>query len=84
MNKSTFFRKGVFTHNNAADIAKNLNTNGFFKADHSVFLRINGEKTEVSSLKDLEAAIEAEKNLILTDNALKSAFETIDKQLQKV
>jgi hypothetical protein len=83
VSSSTFFRKGVFTHNNAADIAKNLNANGFFKADHSVFLRINGEKTEVSSLKDLESAIQTEKDLILTDTALKSAFESIDKQLEK-
>jgi energy-coupling factor transporter ATP-binding protein EcfA2 len=83
VSKSTFFRKGIFTHNNAADIAKNLNANGFFKADHSVYLRINGEKTEVTSLKDLEAAIQSEKDLILTDDSLKSAFEAIDKQLQK-
>lgn len=83
VSKSTFFRKGVFTHNNAADIAKNLNANGFFKADHSVYLRINGEKTEVTSLKQLEAAIQSEKDLILTDDSLKSAFEVIDKQLQK-
>ncbi len=81
--KSTFFRKGVFTHNNAADIAKNLSDNGFFKADHSVYLRMNGEKTEVTSLKELEKAIQSEKNLILTDDSLKSAFEAIDKQLQK-
>ena len=73
----------MFTHNNAADVAKNLKTNGFFKADHSIFLRINGEKTEVESLKDLEAAIQAEKDLILTDDSLKSSFEAIDKQLQK-
>lgn len=83
VSQSTFFRKGVFTHNNAAAIAKNLNTNGFFEADHSVFLRINGEKTEVNSLEDLEAAIQAEKDLILTDASLKSSFEAIDKQLQK-
>ena len=83
VSQSTFFRKGVFTHNNAADIAKSLNINGFFKADHSVYLRINGEKTEVKSLNDLEAAIQSEKDLILTDDSLKSAFEAIDKQLQK-
>lgn len=83
VSKSTFFRKGVFTHNNAAEVAKNLNTNGFFKADHSVYLRINGEKTEVRSLKDLESAIQTEKDRILTDESLKSAFEAIDKQLHK-
>jgi len=83
VSKSTFFRKGVFTHNNASDIAKSLNANGFFKADHSIYLRINGEKTEIISLEDLEAAIQSEKDLILTDDSLKSAFEAIDKQLQK-
>jgi hypothetical protein len=83
LSRSTFFRKGVFTHNNAADIAKNLNANGFFTANHSIYLRINGEKTEVTTQVDLEAAIQSEKDLILTDNTLKSAFESIDKQLQK-
>jgi len=83
VSKSTFFQKGVFTHNNAADIAKNLNTNGFFKANHSVYLRIQGEKIEVSTTEELEAAIQAEKDLILTDDSLRSAFEAIDKQLQK-
>jgi len=74
---STFFRKGVFTHNNASDIAKNLKSNGFFKAEHSVVMRVNGEKTEISSEKELEAAIQSEKDLILTDEGLKSAFESI-------
>jgi len=83
MSKSTFFKKGVFTHNNASDIAKNLNTNGFFKAEHSVFLRINGEKKEISTLKELQSAIQSEKDLILTDDNLKAAFEAIDKQLTK-
>ena len=83
LSNSTFFRKGVFTHNNAAQIAKNLNTNGFFKAGHSVYLRIKGEKIEVSSLNELENAIQSEKELILTDESLKSAFEDIDKQLQR-
>jgi len=83
MSKSTFFKKGVFTHNNAADIAKNLNTNGFFKAEHSVFLRIDGEKKEVSTLKELQDAIQSEKDLILTDDDLKAAFDKIDKQLTK-
>ena len=83
MAKSTFFKKGVFTHNNADDVAKNLDANGFFKANHSVFLRINGKKTEIGSLKDLKDAIQAEKNSILTDTALKSAFNKIDTQLIK-
>jgi hypothetical protein len=83
LNRSTFFRKGVFTHNNASDIAKMLKQNGFFKADHSVFIRINGEKREIGSEQALEAAIEEEKSRILTDEGLKSSFEEIDKQLIK-
>lgn len=83
VNKSTFFKKGVFTHNNAADIAKSLKQNGFFEADHSVFLRINGEKKEIASEKELEAAIQSEKDQILTDEGLKNSFEEIDKQLVK-
>lgn len=83
LSKTTFFKKGVFTHNNAADIAKSLNSNGFFKAQHSVFLRINGEKREVSSLKELEGAIQAEKDRILTDATLRTAFEALDKRLTK-
>lgn len=83
MNKSTFFKKGVFTHNNAADISKNLKINGFFQADHSVFLRINGEKKEVSTIEELQDAIQTEKDIILTDEKLKAAFEDIDKLLIK-
>ncbi len=83
MAKSTFFKKGVFTHNNADDVAKSLDANGFFKANHSIFLRINGKKTEIGSLKDLKDAIQNEKESILTDTALQSAFGKIDDQLKK-
>ena len=83
LSQSTFFKKGVFTHNNAAAIATSLHKNGFFGASHSVYLCIKGKKTEISSLKELEAAIEVEKNQILTDAELKKAFEKIDKQLTK-
>lgn len=36
ISKSTYFRKGLFDHNNATDICKSLNNNGFFKANHTV------------------------------------------------
>lgn len=83
LNRSTFFKKGVFTHNNASDIAKTLKQNGFFKADHSVYLRIGGEKKEISTEKELQEAIEEEKSRILTDDELKEKFEEIDKILVK-
>lgn len=80
---STFFKKGVFTHNNAADIAKNLKTNGFFDAGHSVSLSIGGKNCAVTSTKDLEKAIEGEISQILSDPKLKIAFEEIDTILNK-
>lgn len=83
LTQSTFFKKGIFTHNNAADVAKTLNTQGFFKAEHSVYLRVDGEKKEVKNIKDLEAAIQLEKDRILTDKDLRAAFEKLDKQLNK-
>ena len=83
LEKSNFFRKGVFTHDNASTIAKNLKDNGFFEAGHSVFLRIEGEKKEIKTTKDLEQAIESEKEIILTDENLKKSFEKINKELTK-
>ena len=83
LKKSNFFRKGVFTHDNASTIAKNLKENGFFQAEHSVFLRVDGEKKEISSTQDLEMAIEKEKDRILKDESLKKEFEKINKDLTK-
>ena len=83
VSRSTFFKKGVFTHNNATDVARNLKANRFFNVGHSVFLRIDGQKTEISDLKELEAAIQLEKDQILTDASLRAAFEEIDKLLNR-
>lgn len=83
LDKSNFFKKGVFTHDNASTIAKNLKENGFFEAEHSVFLRIDGEKKEISSTQDLESSIEKEKDRILKDETLRKAFEKINKELIK-
>ena len=80
---SNFFKKGVFTHNNASDIAKNLEKNGFFQADHSVYLMINGEKTEITSLNELERAIQSEIDRIIDDDSLRKSFEKINKDLDK-
>ena len=82
LDKSNFFKKGVFNHDNASTIAKNLKSNGFFEAEHSVYLRIEGEKKEITSTKDLEEAIEIEKKRILTDESLKKTFENINKEFK--
>lgn len=79
---STYFKRGVFNHNNAAAVAKNLADNGFFKAKHSVSLNSEaGDRTEVKEQKELEKIIEREKDEILTNPALVKAFDKIDKKL---
>lgn len=80
---SVFFKKGIFNHNNAADIAKNLKANGYFKANHSVKIKTkNGSRTIESEAK-LEEFIEEEKESILKTPALKKSFEEIDNKLKK-
>ncbi|MEO9531937.1 MAG: AAA family ATPase [Crocinitomicaceae bacterium] len=83
VDSSTYFKRGVFNHNNAATIAKNLSDNGFFQAKHSLSLNSDGkESTAVGSLDELTHIIEEEKNSILSDESLSKAFEEIDKKLK--
>jgi hypothetical protein len=81
--KSTFFRKGAFNHNNASDVAKSLKANGFFKAEHSVYVNNKNVRQEIKSEQDLERVIQEEKDEILGDKSLKDQFEKIDKLLVK-
>src|SRR5581483_7803201 len=61
LDSSTYFKKGIFNHNNAATIAKNLKDNGFFKAQHSISL--NGkEKKMITNEAELEEVIQHEKD----------------------
>ncbi len=83
LSTSTFFKTGVFTHNNAAVVAKNLSSNGFFEAGHSVKITVTGESKEVATADELDSAIQSEKDRILTDKKLSAAWEAIDKQLNK-
>ena len=81
LEKSNFFKKGVFNHTQASDVATQLDKNGFFKAEHSVAL--NGEDDLVETKSDLEKIITEEKNSILQDKKLKDEFEKLDKILKK-
>lgn len=72
-----------FNHTGAADVSKNLQSNGFFDASHTLNISNGGEKLEISSAKDLEALVVAEKERILGDKELSKKFEAVDKQLQK-
>jgi hypothetical protein len=78
---STFFKRGIFNHTNATTVAKNLKTNKFFKADHSVFINTKNGRVEVKTEKELEAAIQVEMDSILGDEKLADAWNGIDKKI---
>lgn len=81
LDKSRFFKKGVFNHYQAGEIAKQLKNHGFFQAEHKVYLNSGAEDTKVETEKELEALISEELGAILSDDTLKSKFEKIDKRL---
>lgn len=72
-----------FNHAGASDVSKNLQTNGFFEANHTLNISNGGVRTEVSSAKELEGLVQAEKQRILGDKELSARFDAVDKQLQK-
>ena len=79
---STYFRKGIFNYHQASAIAKNLADNGFFEAKHTV--RLNAEQTlEITSQKQLEDLIQAEKDSITDNKELRKKFADLDKLLYK-
>ena len=83
LEKSTFFKKGIFNHYNAATIAKNLKDNGFFKAKHAVYLSQNGiaKKKLITNEADLIEIIQKEKESIINNEDLKQVFDSIDRRL---
>ena len=81
LDKSLYFRKGVFNHSNAETIAKNLKANGWFEGGHTVNLKHHDERNEISTEAELVAAIETEKQKILTDPKLSEMFQKVDSAL---
>ncbi|MFA5142337.1 MAG: hypothetical protein WC471_05185 [Candidatus Woesearchaeota archaeon] len=80
---SDYFEKGIFNHNNAFNISKNLNDEGFFKAKHTISLNSKSNKKEILSNQEFDAIIEEEKCKILSNNQLSEKFELIDKAITK-
>lgn len=81
--KSSYFRKGIFNHTNASTIAKSLVANGFFEASHSVSLSDEDQsEKKITSEKELEQVIQKEMEEILKDEKLLKAFEKIDTKLK--
>lgn len=83
LESSTFFKKGVFNHYNAATIAKNLSDNGFFKAQHAIYLNQNGvpKKKLIKDETELVEIIQKEKDSIINNDDLRKVFDGIDKKL---
>ncbi|AUB56322.1 hypothetical protein BK007_10060 [Methanobacterium subterraneum] len=79
VDKSEIFEKNVFTHNNAISVGKQLNDNGFFGAEHKIKLK---NRTDfITSQKELDDIVQAEKKSILSESELNEWFEEIDNQL---
>jgi energy-coupling factor transporter ATP-binding protein EcfA2 len=83
IDSSTYFKRGVFNHNNAMTIAKNLRDNGFFKAKHSVSLNAKEKNKVITTEAELEEVIKQEKDSILKNPDLVKAFEEIDDAITK-
>ena len=82
IDSSTYFRKGIFNHNNADVIAKSLADNGFFEAKHSVSLNSLTEKKEITTKAELTTVIEQEKQTILNNPELLQTFNELDNRLK--
>lgn len=82
IDKSKYFKRGVFNYYNASTIAKNLADNGFFAAKHTI--RLNGaEVAEINDVKQLEGIIQAERDAISDDPDLKKKYAEIEKSFSK-
>lgn len=81
LDRSKYFKKGVFNHSNAEQIAKNLKSNGWFEGGHTVRLNDESGGIEITDEKQLEQAIEAEKATILNNEELQKSFAKVDKAL---
>lgn len=80
---SGFFKKGIFNHTNAADVAKQLKSNKYFEADHKVLLNNNGNLIEVNDSKKFDQILNEELSRILNDKDLQNRFNEIDQALTK-
>lgn len=70
-----------FNHHNASSIQKGLSESGFFSANHTLNISNGSTKEEVFTSDRLSEVIEDEKKRILSNEALLSKFDAIDKKL---
>ncbi len=82
LEESKFFKKGVFDYYNASTVAKNLSTNGFFKAHHTILLK-SDTNMEIENKSQLDELIEDEKKAILLDSDLQAKYKKIEDLITK-
>ncbi len=75
------YLKREFNFYHAENIQKQLATNNFFKAGHSVNLFDGKTKSEYSSEEELKEILESEKKKVLNNEELQKSFEEINKKL---
>ncbi|WP_457745494.1 hypothetical protein [Sulfurimonas sp.] len=78
--KSSYLKKD-FNFHNIETVTKQLGSNHFFKAGHSVNLYDGKIKSEYDSDESLSKLIEDEKKKVLADPELKSKFDAINSKL---
>ncbi len=81
LEKSPIYKRGVFSHNNAESISQNLISNGFFGAEHKIYL--HGIDKQIQSAEELSQIIKEEKKKIFADEKLQGRFEKINTALGK-
>lgn len=79
IDQSTYFKRGIFSHNNASTIATSLTKNGWFDSGHSVNMNNAGLDEPIKTEADLVALIQSEKEKILSNKSLQTTFNKIDK-----
>ena len=83
LSASKYFKKGTFDYYNAGQIARSLEANGFFNAQHTVNLKASGIGQEINTRAELESIIAKEKKAIIEDIQLRNRFDKIAIKLQK-
>lgn len=77
---SKYLKKG-FNHSNVTEIQKNLKSNGFFEAQHSVNLFNGTSNDTITSESDLLNIISKEMETVLSDAEIQKKFNDIDSKL---
>jgi hypothetical protein len=77
IDKSKYFKKGVFNPTKADNVAKALTAESFFKAEHTI--KFSGDSDSIATDEDLKAKLLAEKKEILENKELKKVEDEIKK-----